>query len=122
MRFFAQPSLGDGKDPSASRVFLRPPLHLALFPCDSPCVHFFSPRCRSGCWRPSRISDRRKSPGGEIVTPARLKKLWGHATLPPILRDDAATEHLFTWLSQTFNGDMFPPASIKHTPGRSEEH
>jgi len=55
----------------------------------------------------------------EIVSPARLKKLWGHATLPPILRDDAATEHLFTWLSQTFNGDMFPPASIKHTPGTS---
>ncbi len=52
----------------------------------------------------------------EIVSAARLKRLCSHATLPPILRDRAATGHLFTWLSETFNGDMFPPSSIASTP------
>ena len=55
----------------------------------------------------------------EIVSAARLKKLCGHATLPPILRDVAGTKQLFTWLSQTFNGDMFPSASITRTPRAS---
>lgn len=54
-----------------------------------------------------------------IVTGSRLKKLCGHATLPPILRDRRATKQLFAWLSQTFNGDMFPPSSVKGTPATS---
>lgn len=52
----------------------------------------------------------------EIVSATRLKKLCGHTALPPILRDRTATGQLFSWLSQTFNGDMFPPSSVKNTP------
>ena len=52
----------------------------------------------------------------EIVSTTHLKRLCGHIELPPILRDRAATEKLFSWLSQTFNGDMFPPSSVKNTP------
>ena len=55
----------------------------------------------------------------EIVTPARLKRLCGHGSLPPIMRDRAATGQLFAWLSDTFNGDMFPPSSVKTTPATS---
>lgn len=55
----------------------------------------------------------------EIVSATRLKKLCGHTALPPILRDRAATGQLFSWLSQTFNGDMFPPSSVKNTPATS---
>jgi hypothetical protein len=55
----------------------------------------------------------------EIVSAVRLKKMCGHATLPPILRDGSATEQLFTWLSQTFNGDMFPLTAITSTPDAS---
>ncbi len=55
----------------------------------------------------------------EIVSTAHLKKLCGYAALPPILRDRAATGRLFSWLSDTFNGDMFPPSSVKSTPATS---
>lgn len=55
----------------------------------------------------------------EIVSAARLNKLCGYAALPPILRDRIATGQLFSWLSQTFNGDMFPPSSVKSTPATS---
>jgi len=55
----------------------------------------------------------------EIVSATRLKKLCGHTALPPILRDRTATGQLFSWLSQTFNGDMFPPSSVKSTPATS---
>lgn len=55
----------------------------------------------------------------EIVSATRLKKLCGHNALPPILRDRAAIEQLFCWLSQTFNGDMFPPSSAQNTPATS---
>lgn len=51
-----------------------------------------------------------------IVTAARLKKLCGHDALSPILRERNSTERLFSWLSETFNGDMFPPASVRTTP------
>lgn len=51
-----------------------------------------------------------------IVSAPRLKKLCRQVTLPSILRDRAATEQLFTWLAETFNGDMFPPSSVKTTP------
>ena len=52
----------------------------------------------------------------EIVGAPRLKKLTGHSALPPILRHRPATAELFRWLSETFNGDMFPPQSVKSTP------
>lgn len=55
----------------------------------------------------------------EIVNATRLKRLCGHTELPSILRDRTATGQLFTWLSQTFNGDMFPPSSVKTTPAGS---
>lgn len=55
----------------------------------------------------------------EIVSATQLKRLCGHTMLPSILRDRAATGQLFTWLSQTFNGDMFPPSSVKTTPAGS---
>ncbi len=55
----------------------------------------------------------------EIVTVARLKRLCGHGSLPPILRDRTATGELFAWLGETFNGDMFPPSSVKTTPATS---
>ncbi len=55
----------------------------------------------------------------EIVSATQLKRLCGHTVLPSILRDRAATGQLFTWLSQTFNGDMFPPSSVKTTPAGS---
>lgn len=52
----------------------------------------------------------------KIVTAAHLKKLCSHAALPPILRDRSATRKLFGWLSDTFNGDMFPASSGPGTP------
>lgn len=52
----------------------------------------------------------------EIVSTARLKKVCGYTELPAILRDRPATALLFAWLAQTFNGDMFPPSSVKTTP------
>jgi len=55
----------------------------------------------------------------EIVTAARLKRLCGHGSLPPILRNRTATGQLFTWLSETFNGDMFPSSSVRSTPATS---
>lgn len=53
-----------------------------------------------------------------IVTTSKLKKLGGHASFPVILRDRDATGLLFNWLSQTFNGDMFPPSSVRNTPAK----
>jgi hypothetical protein len=55
----------------------------------------------------------------QIVTSSRLNKLCGYSTLPPILRDRNATTRLFSWLSETFNGDMFPPSSATNTPRTS---
>lgn len=52
----------------------------------------------------------------EIVSAARLKRVCGRTALPAILRDRPATNKLFTWLAQTFNGDMFPPSSVRTTP------
>lgn len=52
----------------------------------------------------------------EIVSVARLRKVCGHTGLPAILRERCATAKLFEWLAQTFNGDMFPPSSVKTTP------
>lgn len=55
----------------------------------------------------------------EIVTATRLRRLSGYAVLPAILRDRVATRRLFTWLSRTFNGDMFPSSSATSTPQTS---
>lgn len=52
----------------------------------------------------------------EIVSAARLKRVCGHTVLPSILRDRLATARLFAWLAETFNGDMFPPSSVRTTP------
>ncbi|NIF88726.1 N-6 DNA methylase [Burkholderia sp. Cy-637] len=52
----------------------------------------------------------------EIVSATRLKRVCGYTALPAILRDRSATADLFQWLAQTFNGDMFPPSSVKTTP------
>ena len=47
----------------------------------------------------------------QIVTAERLSALSGHAELPDALRDPAAAAHLFDWLRDTFNGDIFPSSS-----------
>jgi hypothetical protein len=52
----------------------------------------------------------------EIVGAAHLKRVCGHTALPSALRDRQATAKLFAWLAETFNGDMFPPSSVKTTP------
>jgi len=44
----------------------------------------------------------------QIVTTRRLARDYGYQTLSAILRDRQATERLFVWLRETFNGDMFP--------------
>lgn len=45
----------------------------------------------------------------KIVTPEFLDNEYGHRTLAAILRERNATERLFGWLRDTFNGDMFLP-------------
>ena len=44
----------------------------------------------------------------EIVTQQFLLDEYGHDRLSEILRDRRATNHLFAWLREVFNGDMFP--------------
>ena len=44
----------------------------------------------------------------EIVTGERLESECGRRDLAEILRDHEATDRLFAWLRETFNGDMFP--------------
>lgn len=55
----------------------------------------------------------------EIVSAARLQQVCGHTGLPAILRDVFATSKLFSWLGETFNGDMFPQSSVTLTPSPS---
>jgi len=43
-----------------------------------------------------------------IVGAGFLEEVCGHSSLPAILRHRSATSRLFGWLSETFNGDMFP--------------
>ena len=43
-----------------------------------------------------------------IITETFLERNYGYRTLPAILRDLRATERLFDWLRESFNGDMFP--------------
>ena len=47
----------------------------------------------------------------EIVDGSRLRRICGHGDLPGVLSDRAASEQLFEWLRETFNGDLFPPSS-----------
>ena len=44
----------------------------------------------------------------QIVTEQFLRGNYDRHTLPTILRAPPATERLFDWLRETFNGDMFP--------------
>ena len=46
----------------------------------------------------------------EIVDESSLRRICGHGDLPGILSDRDASERLFDWLSETFNGDLFPPS------------
>ena len=52
----------------------------------------------------------------QIVTGQRLMALCGHDGLSEVLRDPTATERLFEWLRETFNGDMFTPTLVS-VPG-----
>ena len=47
----------------------------------------------------------------EIIGRKELEDICGSSTLPDVLHDRRATETLFTWLSETFNGDMFPSSA-----------
>ena len=58
----------------------------------------------------------------EIVKPSHLKKKCGYTALPSILRERPATAKLLAWLGDTFNGDMFPPSSVRTTPAASHLH
>ena len=51
----------------------------------------------------------------KIIGERKLEKICGCSTLPDALCERTATEALFTWLSKTFNGDMFP-SSAEATP------
>ena len=55
----------------------------------------------------------------EIVTAERLENEYGRGTLSAVLRDRPATERLFDWLRDTFNGDMFPS---EDAPPPAAEH
>ena len=46
-----------------------------------------------------------------IVTCEHIEREYGYRTLAGVLRDRPATERLFDWLRETFNGDMFPSES-----------
>ena len=48
-----------------------------------------------------------------IVDPDLLQEVCGQPSLPLALGDPAATQSLFAWLSQTFNGDVFPMRSAE---------
>ena len=44
----------------------------------------------------------------DIVGAGKLRDLCGYDDLPEVLADREATQRLFGWLTETFNGDMFP--------------
>ena len=52
----------------------------------------------------------------EIVDGRLLKSVCDYSVFPHVLRDSMSTGRLFAWLSQTFNGDMFPPSTAQSTP------
>ena len=47
----------------------------------------------------------------EIVDESRLRRICGQTDLTGVLSDRHASERLFDWLRETFNGDLFPPSS-----------
>lgn len=49
----------------------------------------------------------------QIIDSNRLLEVCGGQELPSILREPDATRRLFAWLSETFNGDMFPESSAE---------
>lgn len=48
----------------------------------------------------------------KIIGPERLAHECGSSSLPAALRDTEATSRLFSFLATSFNGDMFPSASV----------
>lgn len=54
-----------------------------------------------------------------IVDEALLRQVCGQQSLPDALYDRSATQSLFAWLRDTFNGDMFPKASVETPPAES---
>jgi hypothetical protein len=52
----------------------------------------------------------------KIVSTGQLEAVCGHSALSTTLRNPSATTRLFAWLARTFNGDMFPPSSVKVMP------
>lgn len=55
----------------------------------------------------------------KIVGPERLAAECGAESLPAALRDPAATQRLFAFLAEAFNGDMFPEtAATENLAGR----
>lgn len=57
----------------------------------------------------------------KIIGESKLKAISGYSALPEVLYDRRATEKLFTWLSETFNGDMFPSSSAMTPASRHLE-
>lgn len=52
-----------------------------------------------------------------IITKQRLRRDYGADGLPHVLEDRRAAERLFLWLSNGFNGDMFPSKGIMPATG-----
>lgn len=52
----------------------------------------------------------------QIVKGSRLRDICGYCTLADTLRDRDATLALFSWLRETFNGDMFPTTATVAMP------
>lgn len=44
-----------------------------------------------------------------LLQPFQLVEFFGHPSLPEIFRNQDAAQHLFCWMKDTFNGDLFPP-------------
>ena len=58
----------------------------------------------------------------EIVTPKHLKTACGHGNLVDILDNHHATQRLFMWLRERFNGDMFAEAVDESLTAAHLEH
>ena len=48
----------------------------------------------------------------DIITKQRLRRQYGTDRLPSVLENRSDAEHLFRWLSDRFNGDMFPSTGV----------
>ena len=47
----------------------------------------------------------------DIITTQKLRREYGTDSLPGVLEDRSAAERLFHWLTDRFNGDMFPSST-----------